>query len=277
LKDDMEDRIEQLLPFYILGGLSEEERDLVEAYFVQHPEARAEIRDLEFAASALPYSAPSVQPSSHPKESLMARVAADQGVRAPQNETGGSGARPRNRFAGFQAFSFGALGLLVALAALVLLFGLNRQVSRLQGEVAALQTALLAQASRIEQFNQELGQVNARLPQGTPSALTTFALNGTAAQPGAHGQLLTDPNSHSAVLVVDGLAPLESGRIYQVWLIKSEVPQSAGFLNVDSHGQGVSLLAPDQAIGSFDALGISIEPVQGSLKPTGDIVVLGEL
>ena len=72
------------------------------------------------------------------------------------------------------------------------------------------------------------------------------------------------------------LAPLEPGRIYQVWLIEGETPISAGLLNVDSNGQGIVILNPEETIASFDAVGISIEPESGSLQPTGDIVMLGK-
>jgi anti-sigma-K factor RskA len=115
-----------------------------------------------------------------------------------------------------------------------------------------------------------------KLPQENPSGAITISLKGTNAQPQAQGQLIADPTSQSAVLVVTGLPPLESGRTYQVWLI-ADAPISAGLLTVDANGQGVLIITSTESIGSFKSLGISVEPEGGSLQPTGDIVVLSDL
>lgn len=274
----MDNRIEELLAFYALGALTDEERELVEAYLVEHPEAQAQVKDLEFAASALPHGVSPIKPSDQPKRKLMARIAADQLNQSSTRRVAPPirSSRPQNRFGGFPQFAFSALSLVIAALAIASMFVLNRQVSRLQSEVAALRSALLAQADTVRQLNLALERVNAQLPQSTPPTLTTFTISGTASQPDAHAQLMTDPNSHSAVLVVSGLDPLPAGKIYQIWLIEGDAPKSAGLLNVNNFGQGVSILAPDEAIASFNALGVSIEPEDGSLQPTGDIVLLGE-
>jgi anti-sigma-K factor RskA len=91
------------------------------------------------------------------------------------------------------------------------------------------------------------------------------------------GQLIADPNSESAVLVISGLPKLEPGKTYQVWLIDGGAPISAGLLSVDENGQGVFIVNSDESIGSFNSLGISIEPDGGSQEPTGEIVVLSDL
>jgi anti-sigma-K factor RskA len=46
---------------------------------------------------------------------------------------------------------------------------------------------------------------------------------------------------------------------------------------VDENGQGVLIVTSELSIGSFQALGISVEPDGGSQQPTGDIVVLSDL
>ena len=81
LKDSMDPRIEELLPFYALDALNDEERELVDSYLTQHPEAREEMNDLHSAASALPYGISPVEPPRQVKESLMARVNADAKAR----------------------------------------------------------------------------------------------------------------------------------------------------------------------------------------------------
>jgi anti-sigma-K factor RskA len=122
----------------------------------------------------------------------------------------------------------------------------------------------------VEQINQQLGQASS-------STVITISLKGTSARPQAQGELIADPNSQSAVLVVNGLADLEQGKTYQVWLIDSSGPVSVGLLAVDANGQGFLIITSETAIGSFNSLGISVEPEGGSPQPSGDIVVLSEL
>ena len=257
-------QIEELLPFYALDALNDEEKELVEAYLKEHPEARQQIEEMGSAVSALPYAVPPVDPSPHSKEALMKRVAADQRA---ASTTRNQPSRPRGlRFENlFSAFSLGA-----AVIAILWVIVLNGQVTRLRNEISALNNALVAQSNELE-------QINTKLSQATPSAVITVSLKGTDVQPQAQGQLIADPSSQSAVLVIVGLTPLEAGKTYQVWLIQGETPVSAGLLKVDANGQGVLVVSSETPIGSFDALGISVEPEQGSLQPTGAIVVLSAL
>jgi anti-sigma-K factor RskA len=257
-------QIEELLVFYALDALNDEEKELVEAYLKEHPEARQQIEEMGSAVSALSYGVMPVEPSPRSKEALMRRVAADQRA---TSSTRNQPSRPRGmRFENFfRAFSLGAAAI-----AILWVIVLSTQVSRLRNEISALSEALVAQSNEIE-------QINAKLPQTTPSSVITVSLKGTEVQPQAQGQLIADPNSQSAVLVIVGLTPLEADKTYQVWLIQGDAPVSAGLLKVDANGQGVLVVSSEAAIGSFDALGISVEPEEGSPQPTGDIVVLSAL
>ena len=264
LKDNMDPRIEELLPFYALDALTEEEKELVESYLAKHPEARAQVQDLKSGASAVPYAVAPVEPPRHVKEALMSRVAAD--VRARERAT--APAEPARRGLGFENI-FRALSLGAAAVAVIWAFVLNAQVARLQEEISALNDQVAAQSQSID-------QIITNLPPSNQSDVITVSLESTGEQPRALGQLIADPNDRSAVLVISGLPPLEAGQTYQVWLI-GNAPVSAGLLTVDENGQSVLIVTSEEAIGSFNSLGISIEPEGGSEQPTGEIVVLSEL
>ena len=77
--------IEELLPFYALDALTEEERELVEKYLAEHPEARQQVEEMEKATSALPYGVAPVEPSQRAKQALMARVTSDAQARVPSS------------------------------------------------------------------------------------------------------------------------------------------------------------------------------------------------
>jgi anti-sigma-K factor RskA len=266
LKDNMDPRIEELLPFYVLDALTDEEKELVESYLTEHPEARAQVQDLQSGASAVPYAVAPVEPPPQVKEALMARVVAD--VQARQRTSTRVPAEPSERGLRFENL-FRALSLGAAAIAVIWAFVLNAQVAGLRSEITALNEQVVAQSESIE-------QIVANLPQTNQSDVITVSLKSTEEQPRALGQLIADPNDRSAVLVISGLPPLEPGQTYQVWLI-GNAPVSAGLLTVDENGQSVLIVTSQEAIGSFNSLGISIEPEGGSEQPTGEIVVLSEL
>jgi anti-sigma-K factor RskA len=260
----MDKQIEELLPFYALDALTDEERELVDSYLAGNSEARMEAEEMMKTVSSLPNDLPPVEPSNRTKQALMARIAADERARASKLS---KASRPRvTRWENiFQAFSMGVAVVAIAWAVI-----LNVQLSKLQDQVSSLNDALVSQANSLE-------QINAKIPQAPASGVMTVSLSGTTSRPDAHGQLIADPNSSSGILVIAGLASLEPGKTYQVWLINASVPVSAGLLTVDANGQGVFILTADSAIGSFNSLGISIEPEGGSEQPTGEIVVFSDL
>jgi len=258
----MDNHIEELLPFYALDALTEEEHELVEAYLAKDPEARPQVDEMRRAGSALPQSVSPVEPAPRTKAALMARIAADERARSSAQS------QPSRRVNRYESF-FRSFSLAAAALAIVWVVVLNVQVVRLRSEIAKLNSALAAQSNSLNQIIQ-------KLPQTTPSTTITVSLKGTKVEPNAQGQLIADPGSQSAVLVVTGLPPLEPGKTYQVWLI-ANAPVSAGLLTVDANGQGVLIITSQEAIGSFKSLGISVEPQGGSPQPTGDIVVLSDL
>lgn len=267
----MDKQIEELLPFYALDTLSDDERDLVEAFLQEHPEARLEVEALREAAAALPISVEPVTPLPGTRRKLMERIARDgrSQIQSGHTQFTWAALRPAGIF---QVLSLGVAAVAILWAVL-----LNNQLAELRSEVAALRTAVISQADSLQQINRTIGEIHTQLPESRGSEVITVSIRGTELQPQAQGQLIADPDSSSAVLVIDGLSQLDEGLTYQVWLIGGDGPVSAGFLTVDERGQGVLIVSSEEAIGLFNALGISIEPAGGSPQPEGEIVVLSEL
>jgi anti-sigma-K factor RskA len=263
-----EQQLEELLPFYALDALTDEERRLVEEYLAEHPQARRQLEEMTNTVSALPLSVSLVEPPVRAKKALMARVASDVKARARAPRQSEPSLPLLSMLRGENILRTFTLG--IASLAIVWVIILNAELARLRNEISALNDALVAQSN-------SLNEIIAKLPQATPSDVITISLKGTDVQPEAQGQLIADPDSQSAVLVIAGLPPLEAGKTYQVWLIDGGAPVSAGLLAVDENGQAVFIVTSEEAIGTFNSLGISVEPEGGSLAPTGDIVVLSEL
>ncbi len=262
----MDERLEELFPFYALGALTDEERAQVDAYVGADPEARARLDEAIGAVTALPYAARPAAPRPQLKQDVMKRVTADAPARLAPAQPSFSDklAQFFNRPAWRIAMPLVAVAsLIVAVVAGVWAISLKDEVSRLRAEQAALQRELFTQREVLAQI---------ALPQAR-----AMSIAGTAVQPGAYGQMIANPGGNSGVLVVSDLAPLPPGKVYQFWLIKGDTPVSAGLFSVDEQGRGVLSVRASEPVGSFDAIGVSIEPEGGSPQPTGDIVMLSKL
>jgi len=272
----MDEQVEDLIPLYALGALTDEERLQVEAYIAANPEAKARLDEMTQTASMLLYDVTPVEPSAELKKSLMDRVKADaqtQAARsgaaqpvaaAPRAASRPQPERPRfNLWDLLRALSpaFAALSLVAAILLGGWAIALNNEVAQLRAETAALRRALADQRDVIAQIAAPADQI--------------VVVAGTEHQPKAHGRLIAH-NDGSAVLVVSGLDQLEAGRVYQLWMIAGNTPLSAGLFEVDEGGVAVVQVATGAAPGAFNAVGVSVEPDGGSQTPTGDIVMLGQ-
>jgi len=67
------------------------------------------------------------------------------------------------------------------------------------------------------------------------------------------------------------LPPAPAGKTYQVWLIDSQGDRtSGGFVEPEINEAFVMTVIPSpQPLAGFKGLGVTIEPLGGSLKPTG--------
>lgn len=262
----MDQRIEDLFPLYALDALTDEERAQVDAYVAANPEARSRLAEMMRTASALPYDASPVEPSPVVKASVMNRIGADVRARSASprpNADSGLARMWRELRSGWAMPALAGLSMLAAALAIIWAISLNGEVVRLRDQMTALNRELSAQRDTLVKIS-------------APGA-QAVAIAGTEHQPDAHGQLIADPAGTSAVLVVSGLARLGPGEVYQFWLIRGDAPVSAGLFRVDEQGLAVLSVASIESIGSFDAMGVSIEPEGGSAQPTGDIVMLGRL
>ena len=71
---------------------------------------------------------------------------------------------------------------------------------------------------------------------------------------------------HQLVVVTNDLPALPAGKVYQLWLINKKKTVSAGLLPPATSGRTAPVLASGVVKG--DALGLTVEPAPGSVKPT---------
>ena len=283
-------RIEdELFPFYALDALTDEERAEVEAYVAGNPEAVARLLAAQDAVTAFTAELEPVAPDPAVKARLMARIGDETApvTAAPQPATRHA-PPPATRGFSLRDFFFGrALGFAVLLLLLggFGLFRLWQQTNDLRAQVATLEAqtvALQSDVDRLQTTNDtlwaELAARDETLAQyRQPGAVTVAIGDATGEHPAAVGTLTILPDGDEVTLSVANLPPPPADSTYQAWLIVGGAAVSAGTFAVDTAGQGRHLIT-NAAPGTFEAVGVSLEPSGGSDQPTpGSIILLGSL
>jgi hypothetical protein len=111
-------------------------------------------------------------------------------------------------------------------------------------------------------------------PQVTAVAVRELQGDGSSSRP--RGRIFYNTSSEALLLALD-LPPLPVTKVYQIWLVKDSVRYSAGTFTVDSTGYGKAVIIPVAPFAEFEAIGITIEPAEGSQLPTGTSVLKGDL
>ncbi len=291
----MNERIEQeLFPFYVLDALSEVERAEVEAYVAADAEAKARLDSLMKTAEHLPYEAEPIQPSPDVKANLMRRVQDDRRAKATAVSPPASSRQPERlafsdrlrrwygRFQGHPALPALAAACVV-LAIVSVVWGLRQaqqqadwqaQVADLEAENTSLQNEKEILRTQNDQLRQLLNDRDQQLATyQEPGSITLAIGDATGDHPEAGGTLTIDMETATAVFLAENLGQLDDTQVYQLWLIRGDTPVSAGIFAVDELGRG-TLAVSSATPGTFDAIGLTIEPAGGSETPTLDQIIL---
>jgi len=116
-----------------------------------------------------------------------------------------------------------------------------------------------------------------RLEAAAPADFRVVTLVGTDKAPDASGMLVMSHDGNLGTLVVDGLQTLDQAHQYQLWLVRDGSRVSGGVFSVSKEGYGALTVAAEQPLNIYSALGITVEPRDGSPAPTGEKVMGGSL
>ncbi|KJL35214.1 Anti-sigma-K factor rskA [Microbacterium azadirachtae] len=252
-----EQEFAELAAGHSLGSLSVQDEQRYEAALAAHPEWAPIVADDADTAALLAEGVPAVAPPPSLRDALLARIAvtpqepadtapaaappapadppsalADGGDQepAPQPSAAAPARRPRR--------------LLFALAAcLVLVVGLGAGAAVVIPQL--LRPAAVVALDRIENAP-DAAQKTVSLPSGGHATAHWSASIGTA------------------VLVSDGLEPLDSARTYELWFVRGDTPVSAGVFAAEP---GTTTAQLRGSMHAGDAIAVTIEPAGGS--PTG--------
>ena len=173
---------------------------------------------------------------------------------------------------------------LAACLALALAGVSGYQAAQLAGQRATIEELarrleeVEGRAPTVAAMRGELAQMRQRMSMITGRGVEICALRPMAVEAGlanSRGVLYVAPDHQHWYLTIEGLAPCQQGRSYQLWFVPADGrPVSAGIFDV---GDGVRVeLSSDTMPASTRAVTVTLEPAGGSPEPTGPAVLHGD-
>lgn len=281
-----------LLPAYATGAANEDEARFVAAALPLCPDGEDELVGYYDMLAVLPGAMPPPDGAPLPVAALLERIARDDAQQEPHprplSERRGVTRQRRNSAVrrGVPARAaarhpnrpWGSYAL-VALA--LLAFGASNlywawEYSRVRTSTDQL---VNAQQQLITQLQLTLTPAPTQPP--APQVLTSQhrSLTPTTTLDGMQGIFIWSEEERVGTLYVAGMPALESGRAYQLWLMREEgtVAASLGVFTVDAQGAATLVFESAEPIASFSDIGISIEPFGGSPEPTTPNVAVASI
>ena len=264
---------------YALNALSAEEREAFEAHLGESESLRHEVTELADTAVLLGRAITPVAPPAELKANIMSLIASTPqlptaprlvavepdatrspvalatpgapGVSAASFAEPTDGATPSERKAQARWFTKPVMAIVAAAAAIGIIVGggvlVNTVGDSQEQNQAADRLAAINAASDMQQ------------------AVSEVAGGGTAT-------LVWSNDLQSSAMIVDGLATLPEGKVYELWYIDtSSQARPAGTFGVDSDGKTWRVLDGEMQAG--DTVGVTVEPSGGSKAPTTTPIV----
>jgi anti-sigma-K factor RskA len=78
-----------------------------------------------------------------------------------------------------------------------------------------------------------------------------------------------------AILMAENLPPVSEDEVYEAWLIRDDIPESAGLF--EPSAGGIAATPVEGSLEGADAVAVTVEPSGGSPTPTSDILLTATL
>jgi len=286
------EEVKDLLPLRALDRLEADEQRAVTTHLAEGcPECERELASFREALGALALTADREGASNDRIWQLLeARLGARQtsagtraGMRAQDRAV-----RPTERIhmVSFAAIAIAALALMaLGFNVLSLYRGLQAargtatfEVAALRARIDELQRGLESASARIADLKTQLSLTsNLTLAAFSPDARVVH-LAGLAAAPKASATVALSPSSHTAFIQVSGLPPAPADKIYEAWWIGRESgPIRAGLFEAPAEGVAkVALIMPPKGE-EIVASAVTLEPANGTEKPSGTMYLKGDM
>lgn len=247
---------------HALNALSAEERAAHEALLAESQEARNEATELADTAVILGLSVEPVTPPPALRASILAQIQTMPQDAAPASpapaaipEQPAATPRPAERRAQARWFQRPAITVASAAAAVALIAGGISVVTDLTAPDPLAPPSAAPQADAMEQLTLASDKQQATVEVGDATAT-----------------LLWSNSLGLSALAMDGASEAPSGHVYQLWYIGDGEVRDAGVMTASVDDGSWQLL--DGKMHAGDAVGVTVEPMGGSVTPSGDPIVV---
>ena len=260
------DELIVLAPAYVLGALDADERRAFELHVAQCEMCASEVRSLRRVTDGLAQSVPQVTPPA----ALRARVLRAVGTQETR-------AHEPVVQAKWVATNWLAYAACVAIATGAVLYAMNLRgrIENLEARLDAAQARLAAADQATIRSRQVAFEMQSAMAVLAATDLVRVDLQGAPAAPQAAGRALWSRQS-GMVFAASNLPPLPPGQIYQVWVVASGPPISAGLVAPDDSGRSVGIFRTLVDVTGAVTVAVTIEPAGGVPAPTGAFYLTGK-
>jgi anti-sigma-K factor RskA len=260
----------ELLPLLALDALDVDERDIIDDHLAGCGACLEELAGYSETAAALALALPQTDPSPALKGRVLSEARRARVLPAGAHH-GRVPAPPISRIQRASRWRM-SLSSLVASIALVLAAGSTVWAMSLRAELDAQNARIATLSERANNY--------ARVTAVLQAADTQIrVLRSPDGAPDAFGRVYIDPDTSEGMLMVRNLPPLPPGRVYQLWVARSDGQrESAGVLTwTDKAGNGYTLIKCPDTLSRWQSFGVTEEPSGGSPVPTGSRLLGGTI
>jgi anti-sigma-K factor RskA len=261
-----------IIDSYVLGAVSEQERQEVQCMSKIYPEIREELRRAEEALEGYASSV-AVTPPERLKNKILERI-----KETPQEDSTpvvSIAKRPEEAQVNKPIiplyYKWGAAASILLIVTFgVLYLNTARETQRMSNTLATIQEKSKENeatlASRVNQLQMAMATYKEREDFISSPQTQKLVLEGTANRPEANATVYFDTEKGAALLASTGLPQPEEGKQFQLWVISEGNPISLGVLDKNEPFTSEIALSTKQ----LDAFAITLEPEGGSNTPTLD-------
>jgi anti-sigma-K factor RskA len=159
-----------------------------------------------------------------------------------------------------------------------LVAGLRSKLDEADGSLQRLTTQLAAKEKDVASLRAALAAAEESLTIVRTPGLQLVYLKEAPKAPPAEAHVLISRDTHRALFYAFDLPPPPADKVYELWWItEKEGPVNAGLFAPNPQGVGrVDTTVPPDA-GAIQAAAVTVEPAGGVPKPTGPMVLLGNV
>jgi hypothetical protein len=257
----------ELLAGYVLGDLSSDDMIQVQAYLERHPEAIADINELQATLGLLPLALAEVPVPPQIKTQLLAAIPTAESLPSAIPVPRRAQLKAQRRW--FALAGSVAAGLVAVLG--IQSYQLHQELAANRQELARLkesQESLIANASKTDRYDEARALIG-------QSGSHVMNIAGTGVATGAKGNVVVLPAQNRALLIVENVPPPPVGKIYHLWAVVEGRKVACIQFAPESDGR-VLMQIPANRWSNAVQMVVTLEPMQTGEMPTGEMVMGGD-